>query len=266
MINKTESSDQEESDSQVAETGQHLEPTNKQGFSFKQNKLLVSVLCILVVLILVTTGGGAYLIFKLNDKIDKLSEQSVVPGPGVTVIQTDMLAKVDPAAPFLGNPNAKVTLIEFEDFQCPYCKRFFDETFSQIKQNYIDTGKIKFIHEDLPFLGQESFDAALAAHCALDQGKFWEYRDTLFNHQKAENEGDFATANLEKFAVNLGLNSATFNTCLETSKYKDLLNNQSQTARDHGALGTPTFFFNNELVRGVQPYSYFQTKLDNLLK
>ena len=90
-------------------------------------------------------------------------------------------------APRLGDAGAKVTIVEFADFQCPFCGRFQQTVYPQIKSDYIDTGKAAFIYQDFSFLGEESTVAAEAAKCAGDQGKFWEYHDYLFTHQKGEN-------------------------------------------------------------------------------
>ncbi|MEK7647106.1 MAG: thioredoxin domain-containing protein, partial [Patescibacteria group bacterium] len=92
----------------------------------------------------------------------------------------------------LGNPEAPVTVVEYSDFQCPFCGRFFHTTLSEFKENYIKTGQAKFIYRDFAFLGQESIDAAAAAKCAGDQGKFWDYHDYLFSHQSGENQGNFS--------------------------------------------------------------------------
>jgi protein-disulfide isomerase len=104
-----------------------------------------------------------------------------------------------------GNSQSGVTLVEYADFQCPFCGKFFNESEQTVIANYIKQGKINFVYRDFTFLGPESVEAAQAARCAADQGKFWQYHDYLFSHQMGENQGAFATPNLKTFAVTLGL-------------------------------------------------------------
>lgn len=105
----------------------------------------------------------------------------------------------------LGNIDAKVAVILYTDFQCPYCGKFFKETEETIIKSYVEQGKIKFVHRDFAFLGNESMKSAEAARCAGDQGKFWEYHDYLYNHQNGENQANFSNLNLKLFAQKIGL-------------------------------------------------------------
>ncbi|MDP3785182.1 MAG: thioredoxin domain-containing protein [bacterium] len=105
----------------------------------------------------------------------------------------------------LGNPSAKVAVIEYGDFQCPFCGKFFKTTEQQLKETYLKSGKTAFVWRDFAFLGEESFRAAEAARCAGEQGKFWEYHDYLFNNQRGENAGAFSDRSLKSFAATLGL-------------------------------------------------------------
>lgn len=165
--------------------------------------------------------------------------------------------------PVLGNPNAKQTIYEFADFQCPFCKMFFDQRFPQIKKDYIDTGKVKLVFINLAFLGQESKAAAQAAWCASDQGQFWPYHDQLYENQKGENTGGFSTANLKALASKLNLNMSQFTKCVASNKYQKAVEDQLQLAYKYGAKSTPTFFINNKVIVGVQPIEAFQQVLSN---
>lgn len=107
--------------------------------------------------------------------------------------------------PLMGNASAPVKIVEFADYQCPYCGMFKNQIESRLKLEYIDTGKASFDFRDFAFLGRESFDAALAARCASDQGEFWPYHDKIFDNQNGENQGAFSPENLKRFAVDLGL-------------------------------------------------------------
>lgn len=154
----------------------------------------------------------------------------------------------------LGNPTAPVTVIEFGDFQCPFCGRFHTTVSPQLREQYIKTGKVKFIWRDFAFLGQESTDAARAALCAGEQEKFWDYHDYLFEHQNGENRGTFSVPNLKQFARLLELNQQAFDQCLDSRKYADVVANDTSIGRQVGVSGTPTTFVNGERVVGLVPF------------
>ena len=168
--------------------------------------------------------------------------------------------------PFLGNANAKVTVIEYADYQCPFCEQFEKNVWPQLKSQYVDTGKIKFVYQDFAFLGADSNTAGEAAFCAQDQNKFWEYHDYLFNHQGQENSG-WATADKQKlFAGAVGLNTSQFSQCLTNGKHKQDVLNQTAAGKTYGVTGTPTVFVNGVSIVGAQPYNSFKTAIDNALK
>ncbi len=166
----------------------------------------------------------------------------------------------------LGNQNAPVTVVEYGDFQCPFCSKFFKETESVLRESYIKTGKIKFIYRDFAFLGQESFWAANAAHCAGEQGKFWDYHDYLFSNQRGENQGAFSKPNLKGFAVALALDKVKFNACLDSDKYDDSVKKASKDGAAAGVQGTPGVFINDELHVGALPTATFTQIIDDALK
>jgi protein-disulfide isomerase len=175
-------------------------------------------------------------------------------------------------APSLGNPNAPVTIVEFGDFQCPYCQRYFQQNQTAFVNDYVNTGKARFVWKDYAFLGQESIWAGEAARCANDQGKFWAYHDYLYSHQGKENSGAFSKVNLKKFAVTLGLNTAQFNSCLDSDKYATLLQQETQEGSTIGVNGTPATFINSKLVSdssgqsvGAAPYATFKAVIDGIL-
>ena len=166
------------------------------------------------------------------------------------------------ASPYLGNEDAPITLIEFGDYQCLFCNKFFHETEENILKNYVDTGKVKIIFKDFTIIGPDSIGAAHASHCAQDQGKFWEYHDELYNNWAGENNGWASSENLVKFAQNIGLNEEEFNQCMSDGKYKQLVTASSNDAKNLGITGTPAFFVigpDNQVTRisGAQPYEVF---------
>ena len=167
---------------------------------------------------------------------------------------------------FKGDPNAPVTVIEFADFQCPYCGRFYAQTEPQIYEQYIQSGKVRLGYFNFAFLGQESQWAAEAAECAADQNIFWEYHDKLYDSQSGENQGAFNKDNLKKFAEELGLDTNTFNECLDSGKYTQLIQEESSTASSIGVRSTPTFLINGQAVVGAQPFEIFEQTIDSLLK
>jgi len=176
--------------------------------------------------------------------------------------------------PVKGNPDAPVTVVEFSDFQCPFCSRFFEQTLPLIEKNYIDTGKIKFVYKDLPLdnLHPNARSAHIAAECADEEGKFWEYHDVLFQKQA---EWQRLTSSdlditLSQFAVDLGMQAASFESCMESQDIADEVNQDTLEAAKYGATGTPTFFIGNEKdgfikLVGAQPYAAFQGVIDEQL-
>lgn len=169
-------------------------------------------------------------------------------------------------APTLGSPDAPVTIVEFADFQCPFCGRFHQATEKEIIAQYVKTGKAKFIYRDFAFLGEESNWASQAARCAGDQGKFWQYHDYLYEHQKGENDGAFNKDNLKGFALELGLNAGSFNSCLDSEKHKQAVENDTEMGRKFGVTGTPASFVNGKLVQGAVPFATFKTTIDAALE
>lgn len=185
-------------------------------------------------------------------------------------------APADPSAPVnitlksgtptLGNDKAKVTVVEYADFQCPFCERWFKDAWPTIKSKYVDTGKIKFAYQDFAFLGADSNTAAEASHCAADQNKFWQYHDYLFTNQGAENGGWANLDNQKKFAQSVGLNTSQFNQCMDSGKYKKEVLDQTAAAKTYGVSGTPTVFINGVKLVGAQPASAFEQAIDAALK
>ncbi len=167
--------------------------------------------------------------------------------------------------PVMGNANAKVKVIEFADFQCPFCEQWFKTVEPSFIKDYVDTGKVAFYWRDYPFLGQESTDAANAARCANAQGKFWQFHDYLYNHQGQENSGAFSKTNLEQFASDMGLNTSDFNSCMDNNTYAKDAAADLADGQKAGVNGTPTVFINGVPVVGAQPYSAFQQAINQAL-
>lgn len=166
----------------------------------------------------------------------------------------------------MGDPNAPIKIIEYSDFQCPYCAKFTRETEQQLIDAYIATGKVYFeYHSFGEFIGYESRRAAEAAYCAGDQGKFWEMHDIIFANQTGENVGAFTDNRLIAFAAKIGLDSGKFSDCFNSGKYASKVTQDGVDGQNAGVKATPSFTVNGELFEGAQPFSAFQQKIDSLL-
>ena len=162
-------------------------------------------------------------------------------------------------SPFKGPANAPVTLVEFSEFQCPFCSRV-GPTLKQLEKDYAGKLKIVFMHQPLPFHDNAQI-AAEASMAANEQGKFWEYHDKLFANQKA-----LGRPELEKYATELGLDLAKFKDALDKGKFKDAVKKDSELGHKVGAGGTPTFFINGRKLVGAQPVEKFKMVIDAELK
>jgi protein-disulfide isomerase len=168
--------------------------------------------------------------------------------------------------PVLGAANAPLTLVEFADFQCPYCKAFFLKIFPQLKRDYIDTGKVRLLSQHMGFLGEESLQAAEAARCAQAQDAFWQFHDRLYELQDGENVGTFVPENLKKLAGGLGLEQASFDQCLDSQVTRPDILEVMQNARKLGIMYTPTLFIGNVKIEGVPDYKTIQAQIEAQLK
>lgn len=204
------------------------------------------------------------------------------------------LAPVGKEDKTLGNPKAKVALIMYEDFQCPFCgavtglelnspamKPVMDYLkksdpnwtafMPEVVNNYVKNGEVLLVYRDFPFLGSESTRASEAARCAEDQGKFWEYHDYLYAHQNGENEGSFSDPNLKSFAKNLNLDTVLFDKCLDEGKYTQAVADTKAEASRAGVTGTPKGFILKDgkifaTIDGAESLSTVKEKIDAALK
>lgn|SRR5574341_291322 len=173
--------------------------------------------------------------------------------------------------PLLGSASAPVTIVEYGDYQCPNCQRFATQTKPLIVENYISNGKAKLIFKDFVIYGNDSANGALGAHCANDQGKFWEMHDHMYQNQDGINSGWLSVDNIRKFASNIDLDMRQFDSCFDGKKYASRVAEGLSEGKTLGVNGTPTFIIidsNGEMmtVRGAQPFSTFKQILDELLE
>jgi protein-disulfide isomerase len=179
-----------------------------------------------------------------------------------------VIAQVDNGHfPVKGDANAKVTIVEFADFRCPYCKQIEDNVMPQLQKDYIDTGKVKLYFRQYDFLGPASTVAANAAECANDQGKFWDMHQYLYKNQPAETDTSmYTTDSLTTIAGQLGLDTTQFNSCLSANTDNQKVTDDMTAGQKAGVSGTPTFYINGTQLVGAEPYSVFQQTIDAALK
>lgn len=174
--------------------------------------------------------------------------------------------------PYRGSSTSSLAIIEYSDFQCPFCARYVQEIYPQIEKDYIKTGKIRYLFRDLPLpIHPQAMQAAEAARCAGEQGKFWEMHDRLFSNQSA-----LSTNDLPKHAQALGVEPAKFNECMASGKYARAIRGIMSGAERMGVNGTPAFLIgtvssngdvisSSNLIVGVETYEAFKSVLDELL-
>ncbi len=217
----------------------------------------------------------------LEDKIDTLSDDLqeiedrmlTEPQGSTTATQPPLRISADDD-PVMGSSNAPLLMIEFSDFQCPFCARFHSETLPLIKENYIDTGIVKMVYRDFPLenIHPNAVAAAVASECAHDQDTYWPYHDILF-----ERIGEWgsltqagAVEQFKAYATDLSLELETFSECLDTGKHTNEVSNDFNDGRAYGITGTPAFFIGNDQIgyyplSGARPYSEFQFAFEQLL-
>ncbi len=177
-------------------------------------------------------------------------------------VSPDVLAR----APMEGDPKAPVEIVEFSDYQCPYCKAFFDETLPQIREKYISTGKVKLIFVDYPLSFHEQASlAAQAAWCAGDQDVYWKMHNKLFGHADEWAGKKDAESVMIAFAEDLGLDKGRFQSCLEARPHADEVKAGLAEGERLAVNGTPTFFVNGRRVVGAQPFDTFRTIIEQEL-
>jgi protein-disulfide isomerase len=228
----------------------------------KENKFLIAFFALIVLIILIfvissmiNKGGGIKgdlnLMYDNNIPTTKSNDLNLS-GLDKTYINNDYIK---------GNPSAPVTIVEFSDFQCPFCVKFYNETYKQIEDNYIKTGKVKFVYRDFPLSGHQYAEgAAVAAECAGLQDKYYQMYTLLFVDGVSGNKNQYI-----EYAKTIGIDETKFKECINSKiTYPEI----QQDYKDGLALGitsTPSYFINGEEVVGAQPYSVFQEVIDRKL-
>lgn len=257
-----------------------IEKTDTANVSIKKstfNKLIIGVVAITII----TAFFGGYVFgnivpFSTNilEPQKQNSDSKIVP----TTIKEPPTTKTPPSseipvyAKYEGESSATVNIIEFGDFQCPFCKRFFDQTEPEIKKQYIDTGKAKFSFIGISITGPDSLPLAASSWCANEQEKYYQYHNYIYANQGDENSGWGTYEKIKILAKNIpDLDMAQFNTCLDSKKYEPRVAELTQLSSNIGVTGTPTAFIGNSengytKITGAQPYEVFKNVIDKYMQ
>ena len=225
-------------------------------------KLVVSVAFVVIVAVVIISFSTYYATLL---ETQKLAQDRFLAS------QQEPQQEFENGSPILGSESAPITIVEFGDYQCEACYAWFHNTRDTLIDNYVETGKVKLIFVDLPFLGRDSPKAAEASYCADDQGKYWEYHTMLYTFQDGHPDSGWADRDrLNSFAFSLDMSIDEFNECMDSSKYKKRVKANYDEAVKNGAQSTPTFIIisedgKREQFSGSQPYSVFAATITSML-
>ena len=222
--------------------------------------------------------AGSYASLSSN-QIDKEDLDKAIARIELKMLESQLPSKQPTAAvkisidddPIIGDADAPITIIEFSDFQCPFCARFHTQTLPLILEEYIQKGKVRLVFRDFPIqsIHPNALPASVAANCANEQGKFKEMHDALFENQSEWNKQDAvnALALFSQYAARIGLDQDTFDACLKSGKHIEEIRKDLDDGRDYGVSGTPGFFVGNDHIgyvelKGAQPFESFKKLID----
>jgi len=215
----------------------------------KKNKSLSPFLYLFIPVAFVLGVGSGYLLWGYETTPVVAADTS---GVQRVTVSTD-------GDPSIGPEDAPVTVVEFSDYQCPYCQAWYQQTFNQLLANY--PNQIRFVYRDLPLpMHPEAIPAAEAAHCAGDQGEYWNFHNALFSGQYS-----LGRAAYEQIAATLELDTAAFTACLDDHRYQAEINADAADAARVGLNGTPSFVINGRILVGALPFESFKTVIDEEL-
>jgi protein-disulfide isomerase len=213
------------------------------------------------------------IILGINGSLNQ-QEWLIEPAPKIEQIESAKITMdtfVSNGSPILGDPNSPITLVEFGDYQCHYCNVFFQTIEDDIIKNYVKTGKVKMIFKDYNIIGPDSINASHGAHCANEQGLFWEYHDILYSNWTGENNGWASPRNLTIFAEEVNADMDKWTQCMNEKSHAITINESNDDARALELTGTPAFFVINSEGKvsklfGAQPFEVFKKIFDNQLE
>ncbi|PBO85014.1 MAG: disulfide bond formation protein DsbA [Thaumarchaeota archaeon] len=253
--------------------------TNNGNISVKKSTFNGLIIGLIAITGIAMFFAGSYVVNSDSDKISQEELQDAISKLELKILQnqlptTQPTSQVKISAdndPIIGNPDAKISIIEFSDFQCPFCARFHIQTLPLILEEYIDEGKVNLVFRDFPIqsIHPNALPASVAAECANEQGKFREMHDKLFDNQNQWNRQQTADAVLmfNQYAEEIKLDQAKFESCLSNGKYIDEIKKDLEDGRDYGVSGTPGFFIGNDKIgyvelKGAQPFDSFKKVID----
>jgi len=212
-------------------------------------KLSTVILAIVVIWMVVSDDSGS------QKEVNNIPNNNADAPSAAVLADMDELADDDAIK---GDADAPVTIVEWSDYECPFCARFYDQTLSQIDEEYIKTGKVKLIYRDFPLgFHAQAQKAAEAAECAGEQGKYFDMHDALFDNGVTGGVSSF-----KQFAADIGLDTSEFNDCLDSGAMADEVAKDLKDGSAVGITGTPGFIINGKLVSGAQPFSVFKQVID----
>jgi len=230
--------------------GKNSQKTNKNKTKTSKTKfILIGVIAVIIAVVVIITSN--YNIE--NPQTNKLS------------IDTTK------GSPVLGESSAPITIIEFGDYQCPFCQKWNQNTKPLIDRDYISTGKVKLIYVDFPIVGPDSINAHAGSYCADEQGLYWQYHDFLYKNQGHENSGWVSVNNLKNIVSGMeGIDVNLFSNCIDSGKYNDRVKENKNIAVKNGAKSTPSFIVigpngHGVAISGAQPYSVFKQTIDEMM-
>ena len=218
---------------------------------------------ITIIVVIFGMNSSLYVQELLIEPIPKVEQM----GPAKITMDTFVLN----GSPILGDSNAPITLVEFGDYQCHYCNVFFQSIEEDIIKNYVETGKVKMIFKDYNIIGPDSINASHGAHCAEEQGLFWEYHDILYSNWTGENNGWASPSNLTVFAEEIDADMDNWTECMNGKKHSKIIMDSNNDAKSLELTGTPAFFIideNRKVTKlfGAQPFEVFQKIFDSQLE
>ncbi len=224
----------------------------------------ISMIIVNVVLLIILIGLSADSKMGMVDNKSDSSENEVagnIVANDKVNSETDMALSGSNDDPMLGDPNAPVVIEIYSDFECPYCKRFYDDAYQDIKETYVESGQVVIIFKDFPLtsIHKNALAAANGVQCANDQDMGFEMHDKIFD------EGTVTINLLKAWAVELGLNSEEFDDCLDSGKYEEEAMMDLEDGRNKGVTGTPTIFVNDQMLVGARSFTEFKRVIDNEL-
>jgi len=255
----------------------------KENVVVKKSTFNVLVISLIVIVGIAAFFAGSYVSNLNSNQISDQDLDEAIARLELKILQNQLPTKqLTPQVkisvdndPIIGNPNAPITIIEFSDFQCPFCARFHIQTLPLILEQYIEQGKVKLVFRDFPIqsIHPNALPASVAAECANEQGKFKEMHDMLFDNQNqwSKQETADALSLFSSYAIEIQLDQEAFDSCLTSGKYIEEIRKDLDDGRDYGVSGTPGFFVGNELIgfvelKGAQPFESFKKIIDAQLE